>query len=403
MNFGTKALHAVKKTCPHTGALINPIYQTTTYVQEEPAQHKGYEYSRTGNPTRTILEHTIAVLESAQYGLAFASGLAAIDTITNTLKAGDHVLCCDDVYAGTYRLFERVKTKFDLSFSWVDMSCPQVVEQALCANTKIIWCETPTNPLLKLVDINMLAQLAKKHNCLLVVDNTFMSPYFQQPLALGADVVVHSTTKYLNGHSDVVGGALATNNQDLFEQLKFLQNAIGAVPGAFDSWLVLRGIKTLHLRMEQHARNAYKVATFLEQHPRIKRVFYPGLESHPQHVLAKKQMSGFGGMITFEVDTDLAGSKEFLKNLKLFSIAESLGCVESLIELPALMTHAALPVHERVKLGITDGLVRASIGIEDADDLIADLEMALEKVDKNILYHVMVDPYTKNNNIKGLL
>lgn len=380
MKFGTKALHAVNKVCPHTGAIINPIYQTTTYVQEEPTVHKGYEYSRTDNPTRAILEQTIAALESAQYGLTFASGLAAIDTIINLLHAGDHVLCGDDVYAGTFRLFERVKSNVNLSFSWIDMTDPAAIERELRTTTKIIWCESPTNPSLKLIDIQAVAAIAKKYNCLLVVDNTFMSPYFQQPLSLGADIVVHSTTKYLNGHSDVIGGALVTNNKELHAQLKFLQNAIGAVPSPSDCWLVSRGIKTLHLRMEQHAKNALAIAAFLEQHSKIKRVIYPGLKSHPQHELAKQQMSGFGGMISFEIDTDLAGSKRFLKQLKLFALAESLGCVESLIELPALMTHASLPAKEREKLGITDGLMRVSVGIEDCEDLIADLHQALNHI-----------------------
>lgn len=378
VKFGTKVLHAINKTCLQTGALVNPIYQNSTYVQDEPAHHKGYEYSRTGNPTRTLLEQTIAIVESAKYGLTFSSGLSAIDAIMNMLKGGDHVLCSDDVYAGTFRLFERVKTNANLSFSWIDMTDPKNIEQKLLKNTKVIWCETPTNPLLKLVDIKAISCIAKKHNCLLVVDNTFMSPYFQKPLLLGADIVVHSTTKYLNGHSDVVGGALATNNQELFEQLKFLQNAIGAVPSPFDCWLVLRGLKTLHLRMERHALNAGAVALFLDKHPKVKRVIYPGLESHPQYALAQKQMTGFGGMISFEINTNLAGSKLFLKKLKLFSLAESLGCVESLIELPAIMTHAALPEHERTKLGITDGLVRLSVGVEDSADLINDLDQAFD-------------------------
>jgi cystathionine beta-lyase/cystathionine gamma-synthase len=380
VKFGTKILHAINTTCPQTGAIINPIYQTTTYVHEEPGVHKGYEYSRADNPTRTILEQTIAALESAKYGLTFASGLAAIDTIITLLQAGDHVLCSDDVYAGTFRLFERIKTKGNLSFSWIDMTNPTTIENEVRDTTKIIWCESPTNPLLKLVDIQTVATIAKKYNCLLVVDNTFMSPYFQQPLLLGADITVHSTTKYLNGHSDVIGGALATNNKELYDQLKFLQCAIGAIPSPFDCWLVLRGIKTLHLRMEQHAKSALALATFLEKHPKIRRVIYPGLKSHPQHELAKQQMSGFGGMISFEIDTDGEGSKRFLKELKLFSLAASLGCVESLIELPALMTHASLPAQERAKLGITDGLVRLSVGTEDCDDLIADLQQALEVV-----------------------
>jgi cystathionine gamma-lyase len=380
MKFDTKVLHAVNKVCPTTGALINPIYQTTTYVQEAPAQHKGYEYSRTDNPTREILEKTIAALESAKHGLTFASGLAATDTIMNMLQAGDHVICSDDVYAGTFRLFDRVKTRANISFSRVDLTQLDTLEHAFTSQTKLVWCETPTNPLLKIVDIQAVAAIVHKHHCLFVVDNTFMTPYFQQPLLLGVDIVVHSTTKYLNGHSDVVGGALATNNLELFTQLKFLQNAIGAVPSPFDCWLVLRGIKTLSVRMRQHAHNAQTIALFLEKHPKIKRVIYPGLTSHPQHALAKKQMSGFGGMMSFEVSTDSIGIKKFLKKLTLFSLAESLGCVESLIELPAVMTHAALPADKRAELGITDGLVRVSIGIEDITDLVADLEQALANI-----------------------
>ncbi len=391
MEFGTKVLHAVNKVCPKTGALTNPIYQTTTYVQDGPGEHKGYEYSRTGNPTRDVLEQTLAALESANHGLAFASGLAAIDTVMNLLGAGDHVICSDDVYAGTFRLFERVKAKNNISFSWVDMTCPGAIEAALRENTKMIWCESPTNPLLKLVDIQALATIARSNNCLLVVDNTFMTPYFQKPLLLGADIVVHSVTKYLNGHSDVIGGALLTNDTDLYKQLKFLQNAIGAVPGAFDCWLVTRGLKTLHVRMQQHEYNAKKIAHYLERHPLIKRVIYPGLESHPQHALAKKQMTGFGGMMTFDVDTDLDGIKLFLKNLHYFSLAESLGCVESLIELPAIMTHAALPASERIKLGITDGLVRLSVGIEDCADLMADLDQALSSIACNYCAAQRVD------------
>lgn len=376
MRFGTKAIHAGQEPCPVTGAIITPIYQTSTFVQEAPGQHKGYEYSRTGNPTRTALEKNIAALEEGKHGLAYSSGLASIDNIINLLKKGDHVISCDDVYGGTFRLFERVKKKFGLEFDWIDMTNIENLKKAIKKNTKLIWIETPTNPLLKLIDIKAVVEAAKQYGILTVVDNTFMSPYFQKPLLLGADIVVHSTTKYLNGHSDVIGGALVTSDGKFFEELKFLQNAIGAVPSPFDCWLVLRGIKTLHLRMKQHEKNAKKIAEYLSNHPKVKKVVYPGLESHPQHELAKKQMSGFGGMVSFEIKGNLEDAKNFLKKTKIFSLAESLGGVESLIEHPAIMTHASLPKDVRERLGISDSLIRLSAGIEDVDDLIDDLESA---------------------------
>ncbi len=377
MKFGTKAIHAGQEPCPVTGAIMTPIYQTSTFVQEEPGKHKGYDYSRTDNPTRTALQKNIASLEEGKYGLSYASGLAAIDNIMNLLKKGDHVVSCDDVYGGTFRLFEGVKKKFGLEFDWVDMTDVENVKKSIKKNTRVIWIETPTNPLLKLIDIKAVVEVAKQHKILTVVDNTFMSPYFQKPLLLGADIVVHSTTKYLNGHSDVIGGALVVNDKKVFEELKFLQNAIGAVPSPFDCWLVLRGIKTLHVRMRQHEENAKRIAEYLEKHPKVKKVIYPGLKSHPQHELAKKQMSGFGGMISFEIKGSLEDAKRFLKKTKIFSLAESLGGVESLIEHPAIMTHASLPKEVRGKLGISDGLVRLSVGIEDVDDLIKDLDTAL--------------------------
>lgn len=376
MKFGTKAIHAAQEPCPVTGAIMTPIYQTSTFVQEEPGKHKGYEYSRTGNPTRTALEKNIAELEQGKHGLAYASGLAAIDNIISLLKKGDHVISCDDVYGGTFRLFEKVKKKFGLEFSWVDMTDVNNLKKVIRPNTRMIWVETPTNPLLKLIDIKAVAEIAKQNKIITVVDNTFMSPYFQNPLLLGADISVHSTTKYLNGHSDVVGGALATNDEKIFEELKFLQNAIGAVPGPFDCWLVLRGIKTLHVRMKQHEENAKKIAEYLQKHHKVKKVIYPGLKSHPQHKLAKKQMLGFGGMISFEIKGGVEDVNKFLKNVKIFSLAESLGGVESLIEHPAIMTHASLPKEVREKIGISDGLIRLSVGIEDVDDLINGLDNA---------------------------
>lgn len=382
MRFGTKAIHAGQEPCPVTGAIITPIYQTSTFVQEAPGQHKGYEYSRTGNPTRTALEKNIAALEEGKHGLAYSSGLASIDNIINLLKKGDHVISCDDVYGGTFRLFERVKKKFGLEFDWIDMTNIENLKKAIKKNTKLIWIETPTNPLLKLIDIKAVVEVAKQHKILTVVDNTFMSPYFQKPLLLGADIVVHSTTKYLNGHSDVIGGAIVTNDEKVFEELKFLQNAIGAVPSPFDCWLVLRGIKTLHLRMRQHEENAKKIAEYLTNHSKVKKAIYPGLKSHPQHELAKKQMSGFGGMISFEIKGSLEDAKIFLKKTKIFSLAESLGGVESLVEHPAIMTHASLPKGVREKLGINDCLIRLSIGIEDVDDLIDDLDDAFDMIQK---------------------
>ncbi|MBC7386494.1 MAG: cystathionine gamma-synthase [Cryobacterium sp.] len=375
--FGTRAIHAGQPPDPRTGAVMTPIYQTSTYAQESPGKHTGYEYSRTDNPTRTAYQECLAALEGGKHALAFASGLASTACIIQTLKAGDHVLCCDDVYGGTYRLFERVFKPMGIDFTFVDMTNPEKLESAFTSKTKLVWIETPTNPTLKLVDITAVSTAAKKHGALSVVDNTFMSSYFQQPLALGADVVMHSVTKYMNGHSDVVGGALITSNSELYDQLKFLQNAIGAVPAPMDCFLVMRGLKTLHVRMERHAQNAQKVAEYLEKHPKVERVIYPGLKSHPQHELAKKQMSGFGGMITFFTKGGLPEARGFLERVKLFTLAESLGGVESLIEHPAIMTHASIPPENRKALGIHDNLVRVSVGIEDLADLIADLDQAL--------------------------
>jgi len=338
--FATKAIHVGQEPDPTTGAVTVPIYQTSTFAQEEPGKHRGYEYSRTGNPTRTALEKCLAALEEGKYCLTFASGMAAISAITTMLKSGDHVIACDDLYGGTRRLFEKILRNYSISFSYVDATTTKNVEAIIKSNTKMIWIETPTNPLLKIIDIKGISSIAKKHRILTVVDNTFASPYFQKPLLLGADIVIHSTTKYISGHSDVVGGAVITSNKEIYERLKFVQNAVGAIPSPFDSWLVLRGVRTLAIRMEKHWENAQKISEFLEEHPKIEKVIYPGLKSHPQHRLARKQMTGFSGIVSFEIKKGKKAAKQFLKNLKLFKLAESLGGVESLIEHPALMTHA---------------------------------------------------------------
>ncbi len=375
--FGTRAIHAGQPPEEKSGAVMTPIYQTSTYAQRSPGEHTGYEYSRTDNPTRTAYQRCLAALEGGKYGLAFASGLATTDGILHTLKTGDHIICCDDVYGGTYRLFEKVYRQLGYDFTFVDMTDLEKVEAAFRPNTKLVWIETPTNPTLKLVDIAKISEVARKHGATSVVDNTFMSAYFQKPLSLGADIVMHSVTKYMNGHSDVVGGALVTSDAGLYERIKFYQNAVGAVPAPMDCFLVMRGLKTLHVRMDRHAENAMKVARYLEKHPKIERVVYPGLESHPQHALAKKQMTGFGGMITFFMKGGLPEARGFLERVKLFTLAESLGGVESLIEHPAIMTHASVPAENRKALGIHDNLVRVSVGIEDIADLLKDLEQAL--------------------------
>ncbi len=377
MGFGTRAIHAGQPPEEKSGAVMTPIYQTSTYAQRSPGEHTGYEYSRTDNPTRTAYQQCLAALEGGKYGLAFASGLATTDGILHTLKSGDHVVCCDDVYGGTYRIFERVYRQLGYDFTFVDMTDLAKVEAAFRPNTKLVWIETPTNPTLKLVDIAKISEIARRKGAKSVVDNTFMSAYFQKPLSLGADIVLHSVTKYMNGHSDVVGGALVTNDADLYEKIKFYQNAVGAVPAPMDCFLVMRGLKTLHVRMERHAENAMKVARYLEKHSKVERVIYPGLESHPQHALAKKQMTGFGGMITFFIKGGLPEARKFLESVKLFTLAESLGGVESLIEHPAIMTHASVPAESRKALGIHDNLVRVSVGIEDVADLLKDLEQAL--------------------------
>ena len=375
--FATRAIHAGQAPDPATGAVVVPIYQTSTFAQDALGKHRGYEYSRTGNPTRAALEQCIAALEGGAHGLAFASGMAAEATVMQLLKPGDHTLAVDDLYGGSYRLFRRVLEPMGLTFSFVDGSDLGAVEKAMTARTRMVWIESPTNPLLKLVDINAVSKLAHARQALLVADNTFMSPYFQRPLSLGADIVVHSATKYLGGHSDVIGGTLVVNRDDLFERLAFLQNAVGGVPGPMDAWLVLRGLKTLAIRMREHDRNARLVAAFLSEHPKVARVFYPGLPKNPQRELAQRQMSGFGGMISFEVKGGLEPARRVVERTQLFTLAESLGGVESLIELPAVMTHASIPAETRRAHGVADGLVRISVGIEDVADLISDLDRAL--------------------------
>ncbi len=376
--FETRAIHTGCEPEPVTGAVMTPIFQTSTFVQESPGKkRKGYAYARTHNPTRTALETNIASLEDGDYGLAFPSGMAAISTVVQMLNTGDHVISCDDVYSGTFRVFNKVLTRQKLEFDFVNLSKPELLNKHIKDNTKIIWIETPSNPLLKITDIETITNIAKSYNILTVSDNTFATPFFQNPLNLGVDIVVHSTTKYLNGHSDIIGGAVVTNDRELFNQIQFIQNANGAVPGPFDCFLVLRGIKTLAIRMERHAENAMKIAQFLETHPKVRNVIYPGLESHPQHELAKKQMSGFGGMITFFIKGGLESARSFLEKVKIFALAESLGGVESLIEHPAIMTHTSLPKEIKEKLGISDELIRISVGIENVDDLIDDLDKAL--------------------------
>ena len=383
--FETRVIHAGQFPDPSTGAIMPPIFQTSTYVQSSPGVHKGYEYSRSQNPTREALQRCVADLEGGLQGYAFASGLAAMSTVLELLDAGAHIIASDDLYGGSFRLFERVrKRSMGLQLSFIDMSDAQAVRAALRPNTKMVWVETPSNPLLKLIDLAAVAAIARAANLIAVADNTFASPWGQNPLALGFDIVVHSTTKYLNGHSDVVGGIAVVGNEprqsEWAEQLAFLHNAVGAIAGPFDSFLALRGVKTLALRMERHNQSALQLAQWLEAHPKVARVHYPGLESHPQHALAKRQMRGGGGMISIDLKSDLAGSRRFLEHVHLFALAESLGGVESLIEHPAIMTHASIPAEQRAKLGINDTLIRLSVGIEALDDLKADLEAGFAQV-----------------------
>jgi cystathionine gamma-lyase len=378
--FETLAIHGGQHPEPITGAVMPPIFQTSTYAQRGPGEHSGFEYSRTHNPTRYALERAIASLEGGAYGLAFASGLAATNTVLQLLSAGDHVVAGDDMYGGTFRLFDKVLQRQGLRFSYADPLDPNTFAAAITPQTKLAWLETPTNPMLKLGDVAAIAAICRAKGVLLAVDNTFLSPAFQRPLELGADIVVHSTTKYIGGHSDTVGGAVVCRDSGLYDRLVFLQNAVGAVPSPHDCFLTLRGLKTLALRMERHAANAAAVAAHLERHAKVERVIYPGLESHPQHGLARQQMRGFGGMISIYLKGDLEASRRFLKAVRVFTLAESLGGVESLIEHPAIMTHASVPKDTRDRLGIADGFIRISVGIEHVDDLIADLDHALAAV-----------------------
>lgn len=378
LGLGTRAIHAGQQPDPSTGAIMTPIYATSTYVQESPGKHKGYEYSRTQNPTRGAYEACVASLEGGRAGFAFGSGLGAASTVLELLDTGDHVIAMDDLYGGTYRLFERVRQRSaGLQFTYADLNDLDAVRAALRPNTRMIWAETPTNPLLKVVDLQKLGAFARKHGLLLVVDNTFCSPMIQRPLEYGADLVLHSATKYLNGHSDMVGGIVVAGSDELAEQMAFLQNSIGSVAGPFDSFLALRGLKTLHLRMRTHNESALELARWLERDSRVESVIYPGLASHPQHALAKRQMDGFGGIISMRVKGGKAKARKMLEKCELFALAESLGGVESLIELPAVMTHASIPPAQRKRLGITDNLIRLSVGVEDLADLRRELHDAL--------------------------
>ena len=381
-DFATRAIHAGQEPDPTTGAIMTPIYATSTYVQESPGKHKGYDYARSINPTRLAYEKCIADLESGTRGFAFASGLAAMSTVLELLESGSHIVVSDDLYGGTFRLFDKVRRQSaNLEFTYVDLTDASRLESAIKKNTRMVWIETPSNPLLKIIDLEAIAKIAREHKILAVSDNTFASPWIQRPIESGFDIVVHSATKYLNGHSDLVNGvAVVGDNKELGDRMWFLQNSIGAIAGAFDSFLVLRSLKTLALRMERHCANALEIARWLEEQPQVKTVHYPGLKSHPQHDLARSQMRAFGGMVTIVLDTNLAGTRRFLENTHLFALAESLGGVESLINHPALMTHASVPKEKRDQLGVTDSLVRLSVGVEDLRDLIDDLQFAFEAI-----------------------
>lgn len=380
MGFATTAIHAGQEPDPTTGAVIVPLYQTSTYAQEGLGKHKGYEYARTQNPTRAAIEKNLAALENGAYGFCFASGMAAIDTVLRLVKAGDHVIVSDNTYGGTFRLFNRVLTDYGIEFSFVDTTDAANVEAAIKSNTRMVFLETPTNPVMSVTDLRAVSEIAHAVGAIVVCDNTFMSPALQQPLREGCDIVLHSTTKYLNGHSDSVGGAVITSDEKIAEKLGFLQNSVGAILSPFDSWLILRGTKTLALRMKAHDENGRQVAAFLAEHPKVKKVYYPGLTAHPQHELAKRQQTGFGGMIAFDVGS-LENAKTVLEAVRLCTLAESLGGVETLISHPATMTHASVPIEKREQLGITDGLVRISVGVEDVADIIEDLELALDKIE----------------------
>lgn len=377
MKFETKAIWVGQAADPATGATIVPIYQTSTFKQEEVNKNKGYEYSRVGNPTRSALDACLASLEEGKYGLSFSSGLAAEHAILSLLRPGDHVIAPEDMYGGTYRLIKEIFEPVNIKFSFTDFTDINLIKQAFLPSTKMVWIETPTNPLLKIFDIEAISELSHKSNAIVVVDNTFLSPYFQKPLTLGADIVVHSTTKYINGHSDIIGGAVILNRDELYQKIHLVQKSIGAVPSPFDSWLTLRGVKTLAVRMRQHEQNAFQVAGFLQKQPNVLEVYYPGLEKHPGMVIAKKQMTGFGGVVTFRIKGGLAESNIFFRKIKIFQLADSLGGVESLANYSALMTHDYFPKELRLKIGVTENLIRLSVGIEHIDDLLADLQEAL--------------------------
>jgi cystathionine beta-lyase/cystathionine gamma-synthase len=378
MKQGTKFIHAGVEPDPSTGAIMTPIYQTSTYVQEAPGQNKGYEYARSQNPTRTVLEKAFAAIENGKYGLAFSSGVAATDAVVKLLKPGDEVIAINDMYGGTYRLFSKIFEKYGITFHYVSMENPDNIRHLINNNTKLVWTETPTNPLMNVCDIAAIAAICKEHKLLLCVDNTFATPYLQNPLDLGADIVMHSVTKYLGGHSDVIQGCLVMNDDALREQLYFIQKSCGAVPGPMDCFLVLRGIKTLHVRMQRHCENGEKIAHYLKNHPKVGKVYWCGFEDHPNYEIAKKQMRGFGGMMSFTLkDDNIDTAKKLLSSTKLFALAESLGGVESLINHPSSMTHASIPREERIKNGLVDSLIRLSVGIEDVEDLIEDLEQAI--------------------------
>ena len=380
MRFDTKVVRAGFEPDPTTGSIVPPIFQTATYILEEVGKDKGFDYTRSSNPTRAILENSLAALEGGKFGISFASGMASVDTILRLLSSGDHVVSSNDVYGGVFRLFEEVLSRYDLSFSYVNTSEPSAVEEAIRPNTKLIWVETPTNPLLQITDIAAISKIAKSHNVLLGVDSTFATPYLLRPLEWEVDIVMHSTTKYLSGHNQIIGGILVTNSEELNGKLKFLQKTVGAVSAPFDCWLTLLGLKTLSLRMERHSSNGMEVAQFLAEHPKVERVIYPGLQSHPQHEIAKRQMKAFSGMISFELKGGLDAGRTLMNSVQLCALAESLGAVESMITHPASMTHAEVPEEIRVARGLTNGLVRLSVGIEDVRDIMADLEQAFDKV-----------------------
>jgi len=379
MKFDTKVVRAAIKPDPTTGAIVPPLYQTATYVLPEVGRDLGFDYTRSANPTRQLLEENLAAIEGGKYGICFSSGMSAVDSCLKLLKSGDHVICSDDVYGGVSRHFDNILVRYGLEFTYVNTSEPEKVKAAIQPNTKMLWVETPTNPLLKVTDLEAMAKIAKENDLIYGVDSTFATPVFLRPLEFGADIVMHSTTKYISGHNQLIGGIVITNREDIYEEMKYVQKTIGAVPSPFDCWLTLLGVKTLHLRMAKHAENGQIVAEFLEADPKVAQVTYPGLSSHPQHEIAKEQMSGFSGMISFELTGGLQGGKTVMNSVKLCSLAESLGSVETMITHPATMTHADVPVEERHARGLTDGMVRISVGIEDPEDIVADLEQALAK------------------------